>query len=151
MFQALAGHKDSHNHMRPNNRILIVDDNNSIHRDFNKVLSNPRAEEKRKLAQIEKGLFQDLFEEEDDNSLEHPDYEVDSTYQEEEANHLIWVEERSEPQMLEFEDVAESVRDDYIERFEEDIYRRVAEKRLDEGGFLYREEALRRLLTDDSG
>lgn len=91
--------------MRPNNRILIVDDNNSIHRDFNKVLSNPRAEEKRKLAQIEKGLFQDLFEEEE-GSLDHPDYEVDSAFQGEEALEMvIKAAEEGRPYALVFMDV----------------------------------------------
>ncbi|CAM2009723.1 EAL domain-containing protein [Acanthopleuribacter pedis] len=76
--------------MKPNNRILVVDDNISIHRDFKKVLSNPRAEEKRKLAQIEKGLFQDQPEEEDENSLlEYQNYLVDSAFQGEEALQMV--------------------------------------------------------------
>lgn len=92
--------------MRANNRILIVDDNNSIHRDFNKVLSNPRAEEKRKLAQIEKGLFQDLYEEDDEATMEHPDYEVDSAYQGEEALEMVVrAQEEGRPYALIFMDV----------------------------------------------
>ena len=91
--------------MRQNNRILIVDDNNSIHRDFKKVLSNPRAEEKRKLAQIEKGLFQDIVEE-DNQSQDHPDYDVDSAYQGEEALDLvIKAAEEKRPYALIFMDV----------------------------------------------
>lgn len=92
--------------MRPNNRILIVDDNNSIHRDFNKVLSNPRAEEKRKLAAIEKGLFQDMFDNEKDSPLEHPDYDVDSAFQGEEAlDMVIKAFEEDNPYALVFMDV----------------------------------------------
>lgn len=92
--------------MQPNNRILIVDDNNSIHRDFNKVLSNPRAEEKRKLAQIEKGLFQDMFDDDEEEDMGHPDYEVDSAYQGEEALEMvIKAQEEGRPYALIFMDV----------------------------------------------
>lgn len=93
--------------MRPNNRILIVDDNPSIHRDFKKVLSNPRAEEKRKLALIEKGLFPDdnePLEEEDQDH--HPNYEVDTALQGEEAFcKVIKAQEEGRPYALVFMDV----------------------------------------------
>ncbi|MDJ0838273.1 MAG: EAL domain-containing protein [Acidobacteriota bacterium] len=76
--------------MQPNNRILIVDDNTSIHRDFNKVLSNPRAAEKRKLAQIERGLFQEDDDTPDpDAAGDQPEYIVDSAYQGEEALEMV--------------------------------------------------------------
>jgi len=92
--------------MRPNNRILIVDDNLSIHRDFKKVLSNPRAEEKRKLALIEKGLFQDDTETEDDARGSHPNYLVDSAVQGEEAlEKVISAHEEGKPYALIFMDV----------------------------------------------
>ena len=74
--------------MEENNRILIVDDNHSIHRDFKKVLSNPRAAEKRKLAEIEQGLFS-----QSGNSEKivdpHPNYVVDSAFQGQEAIEMV--------------------------------------------------------------
>ncbi len=92
--------------MRPNNRILIVDDNLSIHRDFKKVLSNPRAEEKRKLALIEKGLFQDGTEAEEDDAGSHPNYLVDSAVQGEEAlEKVIAAHDEGRPYALIFMDV----------------------------------------------
>ena len=92
--------------MKHNNRILIVDDNISIHRDFKKVLTNPRADEKKRLAQIEKGLFQDQSQEEDVLFHEHQDYLVDSAYQGEEAlEKVIKAHEEGQPYTLIFMDV----------------------------------------------
>ena len=93
--------------MRPNNRILIVDDNLSIHRDFKKVLSNPRAEEKKKLAMIERGLFQEEPEVDDQEDLDgHPNYEVDSAVQGEEAlEKVIKAHDEGRPFALVFMDV----------------------------------------------
>ncbi len=95
--------------MLPNNRILIVDDNVSIHRDFKKVLSNPRSEEKKKLAQIERGLFQDFPDEEDEVGgppAGHPDYTVDFAVQGEEALlKVIKAQEECRPYALIFMDV----------------------------------------------
>jgi diguanylate cyclase (GGDEF)-like protein len=94
--------------MKQNNRILIVDDNISIHRDFKKVLSNPRAEEKRKLAQIEKGLFNEaeieLSLEESDLDFTH--YEVESAFQGDEAlQKVVKAYEEQHPYALIFMDV----------------------------------------------
>lgn len=92
--------------MKHNNRILIVDDNISIHRDFKKVLTNPRADEKKRLAQIEKGLFQDQSQEGDVLFHEHQDYLVDSAYQGEEAlEKVIKAHEEGQPYTLIFMDV----------------------------------------------
>jgi len=92
--------------MQPNNRILIVDDNTSIHRDFNKVLGNPRAAEKRKLAQIERGLFMDEDEGDDDPFQDQPEYIVDSAFQGEEALAMvIKAHEEGRPYALVFMDV----------------------------------------------
>lgn len=71
--------------MKLNNRILIVDDNISIHRDFKKVLTNPRADEKKRLALIEQGLFPDVELELEPVTNDHQDYLVDSAFQGEEA------------------------------------------------------------------
>ena len=72
--------------MRP--RILIVDDNNSIHRDYKKYIAKLKEEESRKLAMIEKGLFQDFYEEELHRS-EEGFYDVDSAYQGETALEMV--------------------------------------------------------------
>ncbi len=88
--------------MEPNNRILIVDDNLSIHRDFKKVLGNSRADERRRLARIENGLFQGENGPEDDQ----PSYRVDSAYQGREAlDMVIRANEQDEPYALIFMDV----------------------------------------------
>jgi len=73
--------------MEQNNRILVVDDNASIHRDFNKVLCNQRNADKKRLRQIERGLFQDESEEE--QVFAQPQYTVDSAYQGEEALEMV--------------------------------------------------------------
>lgn len=105
-FEASIRGKDHLFFMKRNNRILIVDDNISIHRDFKKVLSNPRAEEKKKLAAIEKGLFQDSPQEETGPLLEFQDYEVDSAFQGEEALQMvIRAHEEDRPYALVFMDV----------------------------------------------
>jgi len=93
--------------MKHNNRILIVDDNISIHRDFKKVLTNPRANEKKRLAQIEKGLFLNTADDgEDAQYPEHQDYIVDSAFQGEEAlEKVIHAFEEGRPYTLIFMDV----------------------------------------------
>ncbi len=70
-------------------------------------------------------------------------------YQQDEAIHLIEIADREEPRPLEYADVAERVRDDYLERFERQLYRRVADERLAAAGFAFDEEAVRRLLAGD--
>ena len=92
--------------MTANNRILIVDDNISIHRDFKKVLSNPRAEEKRKLREIERGLFPDEPKAAEGATDGHPVYEVDCAFQGEEAlERVIKAHEEGKPYALIFMDV----------------------------------------------
>jgi len=91
-----------------NNRILIVDDNQSIHKDFKKVLGSGRAEERKRLARIEQGLFR---EDPPDASAESPDddqpfYEVDSAFQGEEAlGMVVKAHEEGRPYALIFMDV----------------------------------------------
>ena len=93
--------------MKHNNRILIVDDNISIHRDFKKVLTNPRADEKKRLAQIEKGLFLNTSGDgEESKHLDHQDYVVDSAFQGEEAlEKVVQAYEEGRPYTLIFMDV----------------------------------------------
>ncbi len=63
------------------NRILIVDDNESIHEDFRKILSAPRTLESRKGLQ---DLEMALFDEEDAIAISagfQPNYRIDSAFQ----------------------------------------------------------------------
>jgi PleD family two-component response regulator len=92
--------------MQTNNRILIVDDNPSIHKDFKKVLGNPRVEEKKKLAQIESGLFGDEPEEKEEAPDGYPYYTVDCATQGEEALQMvIKAHQEGNPYALAFMDV----------------------------------------------
>ena len=93
--------------MKHNNRILIVDDNISIHRDFKKVLTNPRADEKKRLAQIEQGLFNQPPALDESEIFSDPqDYVVDSAFQGEEAlEKVIQAQEEGKPYTLIFMDV----------------------------------------------
>ena len=68
-------------------------------------------------------------------------------YQQEDAIHMIEILERREPGPLEYEEVAQQVRQDYLERFEQELYRRLADARLGAAGFAFDEAAVRRLLT----
>jgi parvulin-like peptidyl-prolyl isomerase len=68
-------------------------------------------------------------------------------YQDDEALHLLYIEEREEPRPQSFEEAAEQVREDYLERFEEQLFRRLAEERLAEAGFRFDEEAVRQALV----
>ncbi len=70
-------------------------------------------------------------------------------YQQDDALHLIRLEARDEPQPLEYEEAAEQVRQDYLQRFQGELYRRVAEERLAAAGFVFDEEAVRRLLSPE--
>ncbi len=68
-------------------------------------------------------------------------------YQQDDALHLLELVERAEPQPLEFDEVAEQVQEDYLARFQQHLYRQVAEARLASVGFIFDEEAVRRLLA----
>ncbi len=72
-------------------------------------------------------------------------------YQQDDAIHLIRIAERDEPRALGYDEVAQRVREDYLERFEQEIYRQVAEARLGNLGLTFDEEAVRRLLGGESG
>ena len=72
-------------------------------------------------------------------------------YQQDEALHLIWLEERREPRQLEYEEAAEQVRGDYLRRFEQDLFRQVSEGRLAAAGFVFNEELVRQQLSWPGG
>ncbi len=67
-------------------------------------------------------------------------------YQQDDALHLIEITERDEPRSLDYDQVAERVRADYLERFEQEIYRQVLGARLAAAGFVFDDDAVRRLL-----
>ena len=67
-------------------------------------------------------------------------------YQQDEALHLLWVEERQEPQTLAYEDVATQVRDDYFQRFQQELSAQVITTRLAAVNFVFDEEVVRQLL-----
>jgi CheY-like chemotaxis protein len=64
-----------------NNRILVCDDNPSIHKDFQKALQNPRSTSK--LREIEDELFGDLDTE--NQPLAELSFQIDSAFQGQEA------------------------------------------------------------------
>ncbi len=68
--------------IKTSNRILIVDDNESIHDDFRKILSAPRTKESHKDLQL---IEMELFEEDETvstmNSVEELVYRIDSAFQ----------------------------------------------------------------------
>jgi len=70
-------------------------------------------------------------------------------FQQDQSLHLLWVEERREPRPQSYEEVTERVRDDYFERFEQQLYRQVVDERLATAGFRFREDAVRRLLAPE--
>ncbi len=70
-------------------------------------------------------------------------------YQQDDSLHMIELVAREEPRPLEHDEAAERVREDYLQRFQQELYRRVAETRLDAAGFVFDEEAVRRLLAPD--
>jgi hypothetical protein len=68
-------------------------------------------------------------------------------YQQGEALHVIELAGRQEPRPLEYQEVADRVGEDYLARFQQQLYRRVAEERLNAAGFVFDEAAVRRLLA----
>ncbi len=72
-------------------------------------------------------------------------------YQQDDALHVIWLEERREPRQLEYDEAAEQVREDYLKRFEQDFFRQVAEGRLADAGFVFSEDAVRAQLSWPAG
>ena len=62
------------------------------------------------------------------------------------ALHVIWVEDRQEPEPLAFEEVAARVQQDYLARFEVELYRELVDERLGTVDFVFREGVLRTLM-----
>lgn len=74
--------------MEYNNRILIVDDNHSIHQDFQKILCPYRSEALRALDDLEQEIFGAALTEEK-NGCETTTYTMDSAYQGLEAIEMV--------------------------------------------------------------
>jgi len=95
--------------MEFNSRILIVDDNRSIHEDFRKVLCAEIAEEQKELD----GLEDELFGDDNDDETTKPtgvkaevEYNVNSAYQGQEAlKMIIKAEDEGHPYTMCFMDV----------------------------------------------
>ena len=86
--------------IEPNRRILIVDDNRSIHEDFEKILGGAAANDRGDLGALEQELFGTEAEAETEG------FELDSAYQGEEALQKVRLaREREEPYALLFVDV----------------------------------------------
>jgi predicted signal transduction protein with EAL and GGDEF domain len=86
--------------IEPNRRILIVDDNRSIHEDFEKILGNGAANDRGDLGELEQQLFGAEVEAEAER------FELDSAYQGEEALQKVRLaRERELPYALLFVDV----------------------------------------------
>ncbi len=71
-------------------------------------------------------------------------------YQQDEALHVLWVEDREEPGPLEYEEVKMRVREDYLERFRQRLSREIVAESLEAAGFVFREDEARRLLAPAS-
>jgi len=67
-----------------NRRILIIDDNEAIHKDFRKILAQPRAQANN-LASAEAALFGD----ETGAPVELPEFEIDSAFQGQEGLEMV--------------------------------------------------------------
>ena len=68
-------------------------------------------------------------------------------YQQDQAIHLLWLEERQEPKSQDYEEVKERVREDYLLRFQQELSAQVIKDRLEASEFVFDEEAVRRLLV----
>lgn len=68
-------------------------------------------------------------------------------YQQDEALHLLWLEERQEPQPQAYDVVQAKVREDYLLRFQQELSAQVIKSRLEAAEFVFDEEAVRRLLV----
>jgi diguanylate cyclase (GGDEF)-like protein/PAS domain S-box-containing protein len=91
--------------MEYNNRILIVDDNHSIHQDFQKILCPHRSEALRALDDLEQEIFDAALTEEK-NGCETTTYTMDSAYQGLEAIEMVTkAANESRPYALIFMDV----------------------------------------------
>lgn len=67
-------------------------------------------------------------------------------YQQDNALHLLRLEERREPETQEYEVVKDRVRSDYLTRFQEQLYHQILQQRLEAADFVFDEQAARRLL-----
>jgi diguanylate cyclase (GGDEF)-like protein len=92
--------------MEYNKRILIVDDNESIHNDFRKVLVHEVNEDHADLNELEAELFGDDKKDETTTGENNVVYEVDSAFQGQEALKMVdKAEEEGRPYALVFMDV----------------------------------------------
>lgn len=67
-------------------------------------------------------------------------------YQQDETIHMIWLENRLEPEALEYDAVKERVREDYYTRFERKLYLEAVEQRLAAANFVFSDDNVKRWL-----
>lgn len=67
-------------------------------------------------------------------------------YQQDDAIHMIWLENRNEPEVLEYDSVRERVREDYYARFERKLYLEAVERRLGAAKFVFSDDNVSRWL-----
>jgi len=92
--------------MSQNNRILIVDDNKSIHDDFRKVLATVESLENQEVNDLEAELFGDDNESSNADINYEQIYSIDSAFQGQEALSMIQkAEEEGKPYSMAFMDV----------------------------------------------
>ena len=72
---------------------------------------------------------------------------VVTPYQQDEALHLLWIRERSEPEAQAFEDISDRVREDYVRRFSKQMSAQLREQKLSGVDFAFDEAAVRSLLA----
>jgi len=89
-----------------NNRILIVDDNESIHEDFKKILLEEEDREEEELSILGKKLFSEQEEKKKKEEITKVNYEIHNAYQGEEAIQKVKdAEKLNKPYALIFMDV----------------------------------------------
>ncbi len=71
-------------------------------------------------------------------------------YQDDEALHVLWLEQREEPRELSYEEAQERVRNDYFARFQKELYDRARDDLLSSHGFAFDQQAVRRLVAPEA-
>ncbi len=67
-------------------------------------------------------------------------------YQQNQALHMLWIEERLDPTQLRYEETGEDVLDRYFKRSRQTLVREEVEKRLASAGFVFRKEIVEKSL-----
>ncbi len=71
------------------NRILIVDDNPDIHKDFKKILNYSNSAESNYIEQLEESIFDEKMDNTNEMDVQDISYEIEDAYQGEEALKMV--------------------------------------------------------------